>query len=232
MPNAASHPDYAFTRMGELLLAGGFVRKRELQDALKISRRVNQPLCQVLQSQQRLSACEKNSLLSLQKKLRRAVAKAETPTLGELGCRVGELLLACGKITNAQLDKALAEQSTQSRPLGSILLRSGAISLKKLTECLQLQQKLMTAAAAALLALSGPDAIAGDSHHSDPAWGSLQANFSTQAPHSLREGWRKPGFTRTLMKAPYSESDEILRSKNGKMVLRLTDTGLEFRTFF
>jgi|GEM_PF-4302565 len=233
MSTAAPHPDYPAARMGELLLAGGFVRKRELDNALKLSKRLNQPICQILQGQQRISTCEKRSLLSLQEKLRQAVAGARAPQLGDLGCRLGELLLACGKVTSTQLNKALAEQSQQKQPLGSILLRSGVISLQKLTECLQLQQKLMSAAAAVLLALSGSQTFADGNRGTAPAWGSLQANnFTTQASHSLREGWRKPGFTRTLLRTPYSQSDEILRSKNGKMVLRLTDTGVEFRTFF
>lgn len=227
MSTAASHPDTSSTRMGELLLAGGFVRKSEVENALKLSKRLNQPLCQILQRQQRLSLCEKRSLLSLQKNLRQAQKRSSSPQSTELGCRLGELLLNCGMITSGQLECALEEQSQQALPLGSILLRSCAIKLQKLAQCLQLQQKLMFAAAASLLTLTSSYAVA-----NEPAWGSLQPNFNTQAPHSLRDTWRKPGFTRATIRNPYARSDEIMRSKTGKMSLRLTNTGLEFRSFF
>ncbi len=232
MNAAESHPDQT-AQMGDLLLAGGFVRKRELDEALNVSKRIHKPLCQVLQGQQKISSCEKRSLLSLQNNLRRAFKKDKLPMVSELGCRMGDLLITCGDITHDQLASALTEQSKKRSPLGSILLKNGFVGLKPLAYCLQLQQKLMSAAAAAILAVAGTSAsYADDPVVNDPSWGQLQPNFTTQAPHALRDSWRKPGYTRARLSSGYGSSDEIMRSKSGKMVLRLTDTGMEFRAFF
>jgi hypothetical protein len=228
MPTTASLPDKTPTRIGELLLAADFVLNHELEGALKLSKQLNQPVCQVLQSQQRLSSCEKRSLLSLQKKLRSTVQQAKLPQLSELGCRLGDLLVACGEITEAQLERALLEQAEHSRPLGSILLKKGLISLPQLKDCLQLQQKLMSAAAAALLTLASyaDDPVVND----PPGEGcSLISRRKRLTRFEILSGSR---VSPEITLAPYSAADEIMRSKNGKMVLRLTNVGIKFRTFF
>ena len=218
------------SRIGDLLVAGGFVSRRELEAAVVLAERQHLPLCQILQRQQRLDRLEKNALLKLQSNVRQAAQKG-TPRAADLHCRLGELLLSDGQIDPAELHAALEQQKSAKTPLGMVLLKRGSISLKRLTRFLRLQQKLIAAGSAALLMMGAP-CFADAPGEGSLAWGSAQAAVKKVSPHSLSSNWRRPGLMETMTPVRYAPEDTVFRSKNGKMVLRLTETGMEFRKFF
>ncbi len=218
------------SRIGDLLVSGGFVSRRELEVALELSERLHLPLCQILQRQQRLDRLEKNAILKLQADVRRA-AKQASPRAADLQCRLGDLLLSEGQIDPEELNTALKQQKTTKTPLGMVLLKRGTISLDRLTRFLRLQQKLIAAGSAALLMMGSP-CFAGAPGEGSLAWGSAQATVKKASPHSLSSNWRRPGFNETMTPVRYAREDTLFRSKNGKMLLRLTETGVEFRKFF
>ncbi|MBB3047803.1 hypothetical protein FHR99_002069 [Litorivivens lipolytica] len=215
------------SRIGDLLVAGGFISRRELQSALSIASRHHVPLCQVLQRQRRLDRLEKNALLKLQDHLR----SPEQHNVEQLHCRLGDLLLAEGQIKPEELQAALEQHKASRVPLGMVLLKRGSITLKALTRFLRLQQKLIAAACAALLAMGNP-CFADTGKESEPAWGTVHAAVKKASPHSLNANWLRPGFNDSMAMVRYAPEDTLFRSKSGKMELRLTDTGVEFRKFF
>lgn len=218
------------SRVGELLLQGGFISRRELHQALLQAERQGLPLCQILMRQRRINRLEKTALLSLQQRLRDASGETSTSALH---CRLGDLMLADGHLTREELDRALEQQQKTKMPLGTILLKAGQTSVEKLTGYLRLQQKLLSAATAVLLACAAATPChASDKFSKTAAWGSIDAEKTHTSPHSLSANWRRPGLLESASPLRYSKDDEILRSRNGKMVLRLTETGVEFRKFF
>lgn len=218
------------SRIGNLLVAGGFVSRRELEAAVALAERQHVPLCQILQRQQRLDRLEKNALLKLQANVRQA-AKQASPRAADLHCRLGELLLSEGQIDSEELNAALTLQKTLKTPLGMVLLKRGTICLNRLTRFLRLQQKLIAAGSAALLMMGSP-CFADAPGEGSLAWGSAQVAIKKASPHSLSSNWRRPGLMETMTPVRYAPEDTVFRSKNGKMVLRLTETGMEFRKFF
>ncbi len=215
------------SRIGELLVRGEFISRRQLRKALSIAELQKQPLCSVLMRQRRIGRLEKDALLNLQHKLRQP---GDTATTTELGCRLGDLIMADGRISRQELEEALAEQRKSKRPLGSILLQAHNVSVARLTTYLRLQQKLLTAAAMALAAMS--PSYAAEPRAQEAAWGSLGAEKPHASPHSLSANWRRPSLADSLSPRRFAKEDEIFRSRGGKMVLRLTETGVEFRKFF
>lgn len=218
------------SRVGELLVQGGFINRRELNHALLQAERQGSPLCQILMRQRRIDRLEKSALLNLQQRLRN---KSGDTSTSALHCRLGDLMLADGHLSREALDEALARQKATRMPLGTILLKAGQISVEKLTGYLRLQQKLVNAATAVLLACAATSPChASDNNSRAPAWGSMDAEKAHTSPHSLSANWRRPGLLETVSPRHFSREDEIVRSRNGKMVLRLTETGVEFRKFF
>ncbi len=218
------------SRVGELLVQGGFVSRRELHQALQQAEKQGLPLCQLLMRQRRIGRLEKKALLSLQQRLRETSGETSTSALH---CRLGDLMLADGHLTREALDHALDQQQQTKMPLGTILLKAGQTSVEKLTSYLRLQQKLLSAATAVLLACAAATPChATDKQARSAAWGSIDAEKAHASPHSLSANWRRPGLLESVSPLRYSKDDEILRSRNGKMVLRLTETGVEFRKFF
>lgn len=215
------------SRIGDLLVAGGFISRRELQSALSLASKHHMPLCQVLQRQQRLGRAEKNALLKLQHQLR----APGHHTVEQLHCRLGDLLVAEGQIAPEELQAALEQQKASRTPLGMVLLKRGSIGIKGLTRFLRLQQKLISAACAALLAMGNP-CFADSSKEGELAWGTAHAAVKKASPHSLNANWLRPGFNDSMAMVRYAPEDTLFRSKSGKMELRLTDTGVEFRKFF
>lgn len=216
------------SRMGMLLVAGGFIHRHELPEALQLATNQGVPLCQLLQRRQRLGRLEKNTLLDLQARLRKHMLDPAQPSAK---FKLGYLALLDGKINQGELDKALVQHTKTRVPLGSILLKKGIISVAQLTRYLRLQERLLAAATAALLGFSSMSHAGGSSAGAEPAWGSISAKADS-SPHSLSANWRRPGLVESLTPVRYSHRDEILRSKGGKVVLRLTETGVEFRKFF
>lgn len=218
------------SRVGELLVQGGFISRRELNQGLLQAERQGLPLCQILMRQRRIGRLEKTALLGLQQRLRDASVETSTAALH---CRLGDLMLADGHLTQEALDKALEQQRASRMPLGTILLKAGQISVAKLTGYLRLQQKLLSAATAVLLACAAATPChATDKFPKTAAWGSIDAEKAHVSPHSLSANWRRPGLLESVSPLRFSKDDEIMRSRNGKMVLRLTETGVEFRKFF
>lgn len=218
------------SRVGELLVQGGFVNRRELNHALLQAERQGSPVCQILMRQRRIDRLEKTALLHLQKQLRRVSGDMSTSALH---CRLGDLMLTDGHLSQEELDDALAQQRATQMPLGAILLKAGKTSVDKLTGYLRLQQKLLHAATAVLLACTvATPCHATDNKSRTPAWGSIEAEKTHSSPHSLSANWRRPGLLESVSPRQFSKEDELLRSRNGKMVLRLTETGVEFRKFF
>jgi len=108
--------------LGEILFARGLVSGIDLRDALAeqhgLDLRVEQPASHAGV----------------------ASAEAQRSTIP-----LGRLLIQRGRITEAQLDAALAEQAANGKRLGQILMASGAISTFVLAAALAEQQGLLAA---------------------------------------------------------------------------------------
>lgn len=60
--------------------------------------------------------------------------------------RLGQILLSQGRITQAQLEKALALQTTTHQPIGEALISLGYLSQNQLKQALKKQNRLRTGA--------------------------------------------------------------------------------------
>lgn len=126
-------------KIGQILLDGGFVSRAALEGALAEQRRTNELLGQVLVRMQVLDPREIQAVLSIQQQL----ATPEQAVHLAAGVRqtLGALLLQAGRLDQAQLDRALAEQRRTGEKLGAVLVRLGLLSASQLERALIAQQQ-------------------------------------------------------------------------------------------
>jgi len=148
--------------IGELLVKSGRLTRQELDKALADQRESGQRLGEVMVRHGTMSAAEVRSVLAFQQRL----GNARTGNPGPL--QLGNLLVATGVITSAQLDRALEQQRQSKRRLGDALICAGYATKHQVAQGLRLQQTLLRIALAVLLALSSSqtavDAAGGTAH--------------------------------------------------------------------
>jgi hypothetical protein len=123
--------------LGELFLQAKNITARHLDIALKEQQRTGEKLGRILIRFGFVTENELNAALRFQHN-----QGIQTPVPHCL--RLGELLVATGRITHAQLENALDRQKTSGHRIGDILLEKGYITLNRLSRGLKLQQQLLT----------------------------------------------------------------------------------------
>ncbi|MFT7404437.1 hypothetical protein [Zhongshania sp.] len=215
--------------LGQLLVAGGFITPGTLQHALKAQRWSRRRLGEILVQRHELSDIERRTILKLQEKLTKhtLALKSDGSMNPALQLRLGQLLLASGEISSAQLDSALAEHSRQHRRLGEVLIEQQVITPIRLTHWLQLQKKLIKAAAIAICMMAASGNAAADDNKQSLWKKFISAKF-TQEKTSESERVRGQQGSNNLTNLSIQNRDlnELRRSRDGTLTLRFDQQGL------
>jgi hypothetical protein len=144
--------------IGQLLLDGGLVSQRSLRAALEEQQQSAAPLGEILLRMDCLGSMERDAVLNLQRQLD---AGELTINNESARCQIGHLQLGKLLTDNSVLsidvvESALSESQIQCRRLGEVLVDRKLLTKRLLAKWLRLQQNLVVAATAALLAISAP----------------------------------------------------------------------------
>lgn len=134
-------------RLGEMLYKAGRLSHEQLDAAIEEQRRSGEPLGQILVQNGWLQLAELEAVLEFQRR-----QAGDVPTTGPL--KLGELLVATGQIKREQLAQSLFRQKISGKRLGEELIEAGHVLPHQIAGALHLQQKLVTAALVAILAIS------------------------------------------------------------------------------
>lgn len=156
-------------KLGEMLVDVGLADRQQLDEALEEQARTGQMLGEIALRQGWLNPGQLDRALRFQE------AQSEKGRVEARLC-LGELLVATGDISRAQLDNALARQRDSGKLLGSELVDAGYLKPTQLASGLRLQRTLVALAMAATLALGAATGIP-----SAEAAGSANAQVSVGA---------------------------------------------------
>lgn len=135
-------------KLGEMLVDVGLASQEQLESALAEQARSGERLGEIAIRQGWLHEGQ------LERALRFQQAQAAEGRVTAKLC-LGELLVATGDISRAQLDAALARQRASGKLLGSELVDAGVLKPSRLASGLRLQRSLVALAMAATLAMGG-----------------------------------------------------------------------------
>ena len=139
-------------RLGELLRAAERITPEQLEDALSEQRRSGCKLGEILIEKGVFTQRERDVVLEFQ---RRQAGAA--PIAGKL--YLGNILVATGQITRAQLEDALRRQAATGRRLGDELIEAGQARKGQIEGGLLLQRKLLKYALIVAMALAQSAAL-------------------------------------------------------------------------
>jgi hypothetical protein len=129
--------------LGELLVLAGRISREQLEVALCEGALTGEKLGDVLIGHGWIDLAERDAALAFQRN--------QSGDDGPL--RLGNLLVAIGIITQAQLHDAIARQRESGRRLGNVLVESGYAKSDEILRGLSLQRRLVKTALTALFAL-------------------------------------------------------------------------------
>jgi hypothetical protein len=215
--------------LGQLLVAGGFITPGTLQHALKAQRWSRRRLGEILVQRHELSDIERRTILKLQEKLTKhtLALKSDGSMNPVLELRLGQLVLASGEISSAQLDSALAEHSRQHRRLGEVLIEQQVITPIRLAHWLQLQKKLIKAAAIAICMMAASGNAAADDNKQSLWKKFISAKFTQEKTSESERVWGQQGSNNlTNLNIQNRGLNELKRSRDGTLTLRFDQQGL------
>jgi hypothetical protein len=131
--------------LGELLLQAKRITPQQLEQALHEQRQTGERLGEVFVRLGFITRNELDAVLTFQEHQNKKIPG---------GLRIGELMVATGQITREQLKDSLTRQELSKKKLGDILVEAGYIKPEQISHGLNLQEKLLTAALAAVLSLA------------------------------------------------------------------------------
>lgn len=134
--------------LGSLLIMAGRITNEQIEHAITVQKASGEKLGEVFIRQGLLKREQLNSLLIYQHNQDKG-RRPSNPF------RIGEILVTTGYITRQQLDDALLKQAGCSKKLGEVLVEQGYVDHKQIRHGIHLQQKLISAALAAILSFSG-----------------------------------------------------------------------------
>lgn len=134
-------------RLGDLIRAAEHVTSGQLEEALAEQRKNGGHLGDILIAKAALTERERAVLLEFQRR-----QTGEMPASGDFA--LGNILVANGQITRAQLESALLGQASTGRRLGEELIRAGHASKGQIESGLLLQKKLAACALAITVGLA------------------------------------------------------------------------------
>jgi hypothetical protein len=126
--------------IGQILLDGGFLSRRDLELALEEQKRTNELLGQVLVRLGLIDPTDVKAALSVQSYLNLGRLEDAVRIASGVRRKLGELLIQSGRITDSQLEQALAEQKRSSERLGDVLIRLGLLTEEQLSGLLAFQR--------------------------------------------------------------------------------------------
>ena len=135
--------------LGELLVELGFVTQDDVDDALEYQIGENCRIGDALVAMGRASLADVETAVHLQDHLHRAavVRSIADPNVRSVRAKVlnrmllGQILLAAGEVTNAQLEEAMrVQRQTEGLHLGEALVQIGATTTEAIEEALELQR--------------------------------------------------------------------------------------------
>jgi hypothetical protein len=131
--------------LGSLLFTAGHITDEQLENALTVQKTTGEKLGEIFTRTGILEPGQLDNLLAFQQNQGNG-APVYNPF------RLGEILVTTGCISRVQLDAALAKQSGTSKKLGEVLVENGYLASHHISHGMQLQQHLITAALATILA--------------------------------------------------------------------------------
>ncbi len=132
---------------GALLTMTGRISQEQLEHAIALQRITGEKLGEVFVRLKILNEEQRNNLLTYQQN-----QCCEPPAANPF--RLGEILVTTRYITREQLDDALLKKVDSSKKLGEVLVEEGYAKPRHIEHGLQLQQRLIAAALAAIVAFS------------------------------------------------------------------------------
>jgi hypothetical protein len=133
--------------LGAMLIMAGRISQEQLEHAITVQKITGEKLGEVFTRLGIIKEEQLNNLLAYQQN-----QCSEAPAANPF--RLGEILVTTGYITRKQLDDALLKQITTSKNLGEVLVEDGYAASHQVKHGIRLQQRLVTAALAAILAFS------------------------------------------------------------------------------
>ncbi len=133
--------------LGELLVKAKKLTQEQLDLVLREQDRTGKKIGELLIHHGLLFENELETVLAFQR-----IQRNEAP--GSEKLRLGELLVATGQITRAQLEDVLKRQKLSKKKIGELLVEAGYVQPHQIDHGLMLQQKLVTAALIAALSMS------------------------------------------------------------------------------
>lgn len=124
--------------IGQILLDGGFLSEVQLEHALEQQQDTNELLGKVLVRMGMLELGDVNAVLSVQEHLS-SLEQALQLTAG-VRQMLGSLLIHAGKISEEQLEQAIAEQKIRGEKLGEVCVSLGFLSEWQLDNLLAYQE--------------------------------------------------------------------------------------------
>jgi hypothetical protein len=125
-------------RLGELLARAGLVPAARIDEALERQLGTNRRIGELLVEMGLLHRTELAAVISIQEDLRDGRVEA----VQMVSARLGSILLNAAAVSDAQLERALAEQAKAGGLLGDILVRQGSITPAQRNGALKLQSGL------------------------------------------------------------------------------------------
>ncbi|WP_269619849.1 hypothetical protein [Zhongshania sp. BJYM1] len=235
-----SHAKHSATQpnpiqLGQLLLAGGFITPAILQHALSKQQWSKCKLGDVLVQRHELNSIDKQAILRLQEKLAKhtPALKPDGSMTQALQLSLGQLLLESGEISPQQLDAALAEHSRQNRRLGEVLVEQQILTPIRLARWLQLQKKLISAAAVATWMMAGSCNAAADENQQNLWQKFISGKLTHEKTIQPQPAWGQVSAT-NLAKLNIRNRDlsELRRSRDGTVTLRFGEKGLNIMKRF
>lgn len=139
--------------LGEILVGLRKIDSQQLANALQEQQQLNQKLGDVLVAKGFISQKDLDYALALQQQ-----RDPEGPALARK--KLGDLLLDSGRISTAQLEAALEEQSLTSKKIGEVLIEMGFVSPQELETTLSIQDSFRSRATNRLAAPTTHDPLA------------------------------------------------------------------------
>ncbi|MBK5274819.1 MAG: hypothetical protein JJE30_07190 [Desulfuromonadales bacterium] len=134
--------------LGALLIMAGRITNEQLEHAIAVQKITGEKLGEVFTRLGILKVEQLDNLLAFQKNQTNGSTTSNP-------FRLGEILVTAGYITRGQLDDALLKQYSSAKKLGEVLVEDGYAAPHHVSHGIRLQQSLITAALAAILACGG-----------------------------------------------------------------------------
>ncbi len=166
--------------LGELLLRAKRITQVQFELAFSEHKRTGEKLGEVLVRLGYITPKELDAVLRFQK-------YQADPAHSSINFRLGEILLYTKKITNEQLEEALERQKLSGKKLGDVLVEAGYVKPHHVDWGLKLQDKLLTAALAAVLTLASlSDAKASQNWTKTPGGAAISVTASVRPIANMR----------------------------------------------